>query len=84
VSQTTSEGAADLARARNALLNAKTTEQLHEALAIVLLLDYGLSPEQVALAINRSVSWVNQLYDCFQAEQRAQNTPDTPSQEPQK
>lgn len=52
----TAKGEAQLEWARQRLANAKTADELREAQAIVLPLDLGLSLEQTAQVIGRSVS----------------------------
>ena len=54
-------GAENLERAREALAQAQTVEQLRQAQAVVLPLDYGLSLEQTAHAIGRSVGWTSRF-----------------------
>lgn len=63
----TAKGATEVARAREALVQAQTAEQLRQALAVVLPLDYGLSLEQTALAIGHSVTWTCKLRNRFLA-----------------
>ena len=60
-------GAENLERAREALAQAQTVEQLRQAQAVVLPLDYGLSLEQTAQAIGRSVGWTSRLRNRFLA-----------------
>ena len=49
------------------LARAQTVEQLRQAQAVVLPLDYGLSLEQTARAIGRSVPWTCRLRNRFLA-----------------
>lgn len=58
-------GANNLEWARAVLANAQTVEQLRQAQAVVLPLDYGLSLEQTASAIGRSVTWTCRLRNRF-------------------
>jgi hypothetical protein len=51
--------------AREVLACAQTVEQLRQAQAVVLPLDYGLSLEQTAHAIGRSVGWTSCLRNRF-------------------
>jgi hypothetical protein len=51
----------DVAWAREVLARAQTVEQLRQAQAVVRPLDYGLSLEQTARAIGRSVPWTCRL-----------------------
>ena len=53
--------------AREVLARAQTIEQLRQAQAVVLPLDYGLSLEQTARAIGRSVTWTCRLRNRFLA-----------------
>lgn len=57
----TARGASSLEWARDVLARAQTVEQLRQAQAVVLPLDYGLSLEQTARAIGRSVPWTCRL-----------------------
>ena len=54
-------GADNLEWAREVLALAQTVEQLRQAQALVLPLDFGLSLEQTARAIGRSVPWTCRL-----------------------
>lgn len=54
-------GADKLQWAREVLARAQTAEQLRQAQAVVLPLEYGLSLEQTAQAIGRSVAWTCRL-----------------------
>ena len=58
-------GSENLELAREVLARAQTVEQLRQAQAVVLPLDYGLSLEQTARAIGRSVPWTCQLRNRF-------------------
>ena len=58
-------GADNLEWARAVLAQAQTAEQLRQAQAVVLPLDYGLSLEQTARAIGRSVPWTCRLRTRF-------------------
>jgi transposase len=60
-------GADNLEWAREVLARAQTVEQLRQAQAVVLPLDYGLSLEQTARAIGRSVPWTCRLRNRFLA-----------------
>jgi transposase len=60
-------GAEVLDWAREVLAQAETIEQLRQAQAVVLPLDYGLSLEQTARAIGRSVPWTCRLRNRFLA-----------------
>ena len=60
-------GADNLEWAREVLALAQTVEQLRQAQAVVLPLDYGLSLEQTARAIGRSVPWTCRLRNRFLA-----------------
>ena len=60
-------GAENLERAREVLARAQTVEQLRQAQAVVLPLDYGLSLEQTARVIGRSVAWTCRLRNRFLA-----------------
>lgn len=57
----TASGADHLEWAREVLAQARTVEQLRQAQAVVLPLDYGLSLQQTARAIGRSVTWTCRL-----------------------
>lgn len=57
----TASGADRLEWAREVLAQARTVEQLRQAQAVVLPLDYGLSLRQTARAIGRSVTWTCRL-----------------------
>jgi hypothetical protein len=61
------KGADGLERAREALTRAQTVQQLRQAQAVVLPLDYGLSLEQTARAIGCSVTWACRLRNRFLA-----------------
>ena len=63
----TARGADNLEWAREVLAQAQTVEQLRQAQAVVLPLDYGLSMEQTARAIGRSVPWTCRLRNRFLA-----------------
>ena len=63
----TARGADNLEWAREVLAQAQTVEQLRQAQAVVLPLDYGLSLEQTARAIGRSVPWTCRLRNRFLA-----------------
>lgn len=63
----TVRGADNLEWAREVLAQAHTIEQLRQAQAVVLPLDYGLSLEQTARAIGRSVPWTCRLRNRFLA-----------------
>jgi len=58
-------------RAREAIAQAKTVEQLRQAQAVVLPVDYGLSMEQTAQVVGVSAGWVCQLRRRFMAGQLA-------------
>lgn len=60
-------GAENLEWAREVLARAQTLEQLRQAQAVVLPLDYGLTLEQTAKAIGRSVPWTCRLRNRFLA-----------------
>lgn len=51
--------------ARQMLVGAKTLEQLRQAQSVVLPLDYGLSLEQTAQVIGRSVHWTSRIRNRF-------------------
>jgi transposase len=57
----TPRGADNVEWARELLAQAQTIEQLRQAQAVVLPLDYGLSLAQTARAIGRSVPWTCRL-----------------------
>ena len=57
--------------ARRMLANAKTLEQLRQAQSVVLPLDYGLSLEQTAGVIGRSVHWTSRIRNRFLAGETA-------------
>ena len=63
----TARGANNLEWAREVLARAQTVEQLRQAQAVVLPLDHGLSMEQTAQAIGRSVAWTCRLRNRFLA-----------------
>lgn len=63
----TARGADNLESAREVLASAQTVEQLRQAQSVVLPLDYGLSLEQTARAIGRSVPWTCRLRNRFLA-----------------
>lgn len=58
-------GAEWLDRARELVARAETVEQLRQAQAVVLPLEYGLSLEQTARIIGHSVPWTCQLRNRF-------------------
>lgn len=60
-------GADNLEWAREVLARAQTLEQLRQAQAVVLPLDYGLSLQQTARIIGRSVTWTCRLRNRFLA-----------------
>jgi transposase len=60
-------GADTLEWAREVLARAQTLEQLRQAQAVVLPLDYGLTLEQTAKAIGRSTQWTCRLRNRFLA-----------------
>jgi transposase len=60
-------GAESLDWAREVLARAQTVEQLRQAQAVVLPLDYGLSLKQTARAIGCSVTWTCRLRNRFLA-----------------
>lgn len=60
-------GADNAEWAREIAARAQTVEQLRQALAVVLPLDHGLSLEQTAQAIGRSVTWTCRLRNRFLA-----------------
>ena len=60
-------GAENLEWAREVLTQAQTVEQLRQAQAVVLPLDYGLSLAQTARAIGLSVPWTCRLRNRFLA-----------------
>jgi transposase len=59
--------AADITRAREALAQAQTVEQLRQAIAVLLPLDYGLSLEKTAQIIGHSPVWTSRLRNRFLA-----------------
>lgn len=63
----TAGGADNLEWAREVLARAQTVEQLRQAQSVVLPLNYGLSLEETARAIGRSVSWTCRLRNRFLA-----------------
>ena len=63
----TARGADNLEWAREVLAQAQTVEQLRQAQAVVLPLDYGRSLEQTARAVGRSVPWTCRLRNRFLA-----------------
>lgn len=63
----TARGADNLEWAREVLARAQTVEQLRQVQSVVLPLDYGLSLEQTARAIGRSVPWTCRLRNRFLA-----------------
>ena len=63
----TARGSENLEWAREVLAQAETAEQLRQAQAVVLPLDYALSLEQTARAIGRSVAWTCRLRNRFLA-----------------
>jgi hypothetical protein len=50
-----------LEQAKNLLVNVRTIEELRQAQAVVLPLEFGLSMKQTATAIGVSVDWACQL-----------------------
>ena len=56
---------ADITRAREALSQAQTVEQLRQAIAVLLPLDYGLSLEQTAQILGHSIMWTSRLRNRF-------------------
>lgn len=60
-------GAEVLEMAREMVARAETIEQLRQAQAVVLPLDFGLSMEQTAAAIGRSPEWTCRLRNRFLA-----------------
>ena len=60
-------GAEVLEMAQEMILRAKTIEELRQAQAVVLPLAYGLSLEQTARVIGKSVGWACQLRNRFLA-----------------
>lgn len=60
-------GVNNLEWAREVLARAQSIEQLRQAQAVVLPLDYGLTLEQTARAIGRSVPWTCRLRNRFLA-----------------
>lgn len=63
----TARGGDGLESAREMLAGAQTAEQLRQAQAVVLPLDYGLSLEQTARVIGRSPAWTCRLRNRFLA-----------------
>ena len=63
----TARGADSLESARQMLASAQAAEQLRQAQAVVLPLDYGLSLEQTARVIGRSPAWTCRLRNRFLA-----------------
>lgn len=63
----TPRGQSNIEFAREVLAQAQTAEQLRQAQAVVLPLDYALSLEQTAHAIGRSVAWTCRLRNRFLA-----------------
>ena len=63
----TARGADNLEWAREVLAQAQTVEQLRQAQAVVLPLDYGFTMEQTARVIGRSVPWTCRLRNRFLA-----------------
>ncbi len=61
----TAKGQPVVAKARQAIADAKTVEQLRQAQAVVLPLDHGLSLEATALSIGVSVGWASHLRNAF-------------------
>ncbi len=61
------KGADSLEQAHQMLARAQTVEQLRQAQAVVLPLEYGLSLEQTARVIGRSVGWTSCLRNRFLA-----------------
>jgi hypothetical protein len=62
-------GAENLEWVREVLARAQTLEQLRQAQALVLPLDYGLTLQQTAKVIGRSVPWTCRLRNRFLAGQ---------------
>ena len=58
---------ADAVRAREALTQAQTVEQLRQAIAVLLPLDYGLSLEKTAQIIGHTPIWTSRLRNRFLA-----------------
>ena len=56
-------GVLDLAKA--CLKSSKTAEELREAQAVVLSLDFGLTIEQTSVIIGKSVRWTSKLRSNF-------------------
>ncbi len=67
-----------LAKAREAIAAAQTVEQLRQAQAVVLPLDYGLSLAETALVIGVSPGWACQLRRRFM-HGRLAGAPDAPT-----
>ena len=65
----TARGTAALEHARELLVQAQSVEQLRQAQAVVLPLDYGLSLQQTAQIIGHSVTWTCRLRNRFLAGQ---------------
>jgi len=65
----TARGADQLARATEALARAQTAQELRQALAVVLPLAHGLSLQETAQAIGRSLAWTCRARSCFLAGQ---------------
>lgn len=63
----TARGAEVLEMAQEMIVRAKTIEELRQAQAVVLPLTHGLSIEQTAKAIGRSVGWTCRLRNRFLA-----------------
>ncbi|HEX7369710.1 MAG TPA: winged helix-turn-helix domain-containing protein [Rhodanobacteraceae bacterium] len=61
----TAKGQQVVAKARQAIVAAKTVEQLRQAQAVVLPLDQGLSLEATAQSIGVSVGWASRLRNAF-------------------
>ena len=59
--------ASDISRARAVLAKAQTVEQLRQALAVILPLDYDMTLEQTALALGHSPMWISRLRNRFLA-----------------
>ncbi|MDR0674417.1 MAG: winged helix-turn-helix domain-containing protein [Zoogloeaceae bacterium] len=78
MSRPASGGDEVLHRARRAIASAQTVEQLRQAQAVVLPLDYGLSLTGTAQIIGVSPGWVCQLRRRFMRGQLA-GTPDAPA-----
>ncbi|WP_460479177.1 helix-turn-helix domain-containing protein [Comamonas humi] len=65
----TARGADHLERAREILARAQTAEELRQAQAVVLPLAHGMSLQETAQAIGRSVAWTSRLRNRFLAGQ---------------